>query len=93
MALSCMHHSTLWFWRVPSAGVCRVLLLQCVSWRKTWVLTFSGYWCCAVTVQLAQSLKSEGFTFIAMHPGAWGSMTRPLTLTWVSGLPGAPAPC
>ena len=24
----------------------------------------------AVTVQLAQSLKSEGFTFIALHPGA-----------------------
>ena len=24
----------------------------------------------AVTVQLAQSLKTEGFTLIAMHPGA-----------------------
>ena len=24
----------------------------------------------AVTMQLAQSLKSEGFTFIAIHPGA-----------------------
>ena len=24
----------------------------------------------AVTMQLAQTLKSEGFTFIAVHPGA-----------------------
>ncbi len=26
---------------------------------------------CVVTAQLAQSLKSEGFTFVAMHPGGF----------------------